>query len=189
MKRDEIDFVPVVLVGGSSTRFGRDKLLEPVGGSLLVDHPIRALREATGAAVFVVGECDARVAARADGVIADPYPGTGPIGGVLAAIDFAKRDVVVLAGDLPGIDAAAVRLLLDAAAANPGASAVVGRCGDRVHPTIGVYRVACAEALRAAMASGRRSLGRAVPEGCRVEVEIPAAAVVNVNRREDLLGE
>jgi molybdopterin-guanine dinucleotide biosynthesis protein A len=183
---NERNVLPVVLVGGASARFGRDKLLEPMGGGgLLVDRPIRALREATGAAVMLVGACDALVAARADGVIEDPYPGVGPIGGVLASIEYAHGDVVVLAGDLPGIDADSVRLLLAAAAGNPEAWAVVART-DRVQPAIGVYRVACVDSLQAAMASGRRSLGRAVPEERRVEVEIPAGAARNVNRVEDL---
>ena len=56
---------PVVLVGGKSRRFGRDKLREPIGESRaewLVDRPIRALREVFGARVAVVGECDADVA-------------------------------------------------------------------------------------------------------------------------------
>lgn len=183
-----MDVVPVALVGGSSSRFGRDKLLEPIGdsGDLLVDRPIRALREATGAAVMIVGACDERVGQRADGVIDDPYPGVGPIGGVLAALEFAQRNVVVLAGDLPGIDAASVRLLLDAAAREPGAWAVVARTGDRVHPTIGLYRMACVGALREAMDAGRRSLGRAVGEERRVEVEIPVEAARNVNRVGDL---
>jgi|GEM_PF-3345931 len=190
MSRDGItnatDALPVVLVGGASTRFGRDKLLEPLAsGGLLVDRPIRALREATGLPVLIVGACDDRVAARADGVIEDPYPGVGPIGGVLAAMEFARGEVVTLAGDLPGIDAASVRLLIESAARHPDAWAVVART-DRPHPTIGVYRPACVTALRTAMEAGRRSLGRAVPAACRVEVEIARLAARNVNRPEDL---
>ncbi len=50
---------PVVLVGGRSTRFGRDKLREPVGCARepLVQRPIRALRAVFGPRVMLVGEC------------------------------------------------------------------------------------------------------------------------------------
>ena len=48
---------PIVLVGGSSRRFGRDKLREPVAGpdgsvGWLVDRPIAALRGVFGRVVM-----------------------------------------------------------------------------------------------------------------------------------------
>jgi len=180
-------FRPVVLVGGASARFGRDKLLEPIGdgGALLVDQPIGALREATDAPVSLVGACAPGVASRADGVIDDPYPGTGPTGGVLAALEAGPHDIIVLAGDLPGIDAATVRRLIDAANKYPDAWALIATT-DRPHPTIGIYRQACVPALRAALESGRRSLERAIPEDRRALVEVSPGACVNVNRPDDL---
>ena len=52
---------PVVLVGGQSSRFGRDKLIESVHGELLVSRPINALRAVFGNRVAIVGECDQQV--------------------------------------------------------------------------------------------------------------------------------
>src|SRR5262245_59553696 len=85
-------FQPIVLVGGKSTRFGRDKLREVVGDGWLVDRPIAALREVFGARVAVVGECDDEVAQRGDRVITDRFPGVGPIGGIVSALEVGQEE-------------------------------------------------------------------------------------------------
>jgi len=176
------DIRAVVLVGGASSRFGRDKLLEPMGDGVLVDRPIGVLREVFGSA-GVVGACDGRVAERADFVVDDPYPGKGPIGGVLAALEHAGGAVFVLPGDMPAIDAASVRAILEEAGRHPEAVAVIGRT-DRPEPCIGVYRRSALALLAAAIREDRLSIGRAIGE--RVEVPIELGAARNVNRVEDL---
>ena len=122
--RDDID--PFVLTGGRSSRFGRDKLLVSTrDGLLLIDHPIAALRSVFGPRVAIVGQCDSSLSARADRVIDDPYPGVGPIGGIVAALESTSRDVFVLAGDLPGIESGHVRQIFDIAKVSPNAHAVL----------------------------------------------------------------
>jgi molybdopterin-guanine dinucleotide biosynthesis protein A len=152
---------------------------------LLVDQPIRALREALGGAVAVVGACHPNVASRADFEIDDPYPGIGPIGGVLASLEHASRDVFVLAGDLPAIDAVTVRTIIKHAANCPDAWAVIART-DRLHPTIGLYRPGCTNLLRQQIAAGRLALRHAIPHAHRLEVAIEPGAAANVNRPEDV---
>lgn len=174
---------PVVLVGGRSRRFGRDKLLEPIANSdnLLVDQPIRALREAFESAVAVVGDCHPKVAARADFVIDDPYPGVGPIGGVLAALKHARQDIFVLSGDLPHIDAHTVRSITTKAADHPSAWAVIART-EVLHPTIGIYRHECTDLLLDHVTAGRLALRNAIPRDHRLEVNIDPLTATNVNR-------
>src|SRR5690606_32636942 len=121
---------PVVLVGGRSRRFGRDKLREPVEDGWLVDAPIRALRAVFGPVVAAVGACDPEVAARFDRVIEDRYPGAGPAGGVLSALQATGGAVFVLAGDLARITEREVRAVMAAAAGAPTAWAVMA-CGSR----------------------------------------------------------
>ncbi len=175
---------PIVLVGGASTRFGRDKLREPVGGGWLVDRPIAVLREVFGARVAAVGNCDPRVAARADRHVADRYPGTGPLGGIAAAIEEFGADVFVLAGDMPVVTADVVRAILVAGAADPDAWAVLAR-SDRPEPCIGLYRRACLAALKAQLA-GHRSLRGVVPDARMRLVPIDAGAAINANTPDAL---
>ncbi len=175
---------PVVLVGGRSRRFGRDKLREPVGGGLLVDRPIAALRAVFGPSVALVGDCDPAVASRGDSQLADGFPGCGPIGGILTALDVFGCAVFVLSGDLPGVTASGVRAVLDAAAANPTAAAVVGAAA-RPEPCFGVYRPACADVLRSTVSEGRLDLWRLIEREGWATISLPATEVVNVNTLED----
>lgn len=176
---------PVVLVGGKSLRFGRDKLLEPVPGGVLVDRPIAALRAVFGPRVLTVGECDPRVGARADGTIWDRYPGAGPIGGILSALEATGIGVFVLGGDLPAMDDTGVGSILAAAAARPAAAAVLAR-GAKPEPCIGLYRPAAAARLRSHLRTGRASLFDAIPPDEAVHVSLPPSQLVNANEPRDL---
>jgi molybdopterin-guanine dinucleotide biosynthesis protein A len=177
---------PVVLVGGRSRRFGRDKLREPVGGGWLVDRPITALREVFGPRVGVVGPCDPAVAARADLVIPDRYPGIGPTGGILSALEETGGDIFVLAGDLPRITAEAVQLIVKRGAEGPGAWAVLADSG-RLEPCIGLYRASCLGPLRERIGDGQAArLWDLVPAEHLIRVAIPAALAANVNTPDNL---
>jgi molybdopterin-guanine dinucleotide biosynthesis protein A len=179
---------PVVLVGGKSRRFGRDKLREPVGGASnewLVDRPIAALRAVFGPVVAAVGDCDAAVAARFDRVIPDRHPGAGPIGGIVSALGAARTVVFVLAGDLPRITPEAIRSVLQHAEASPLAWAVMA-AADRLEPCVALYRPFAAPALAQRLASGQRSLHDAIPREHLATVSLPAELLANANEPRDL---
>ncbi len=179
--------LPVVLAGGRSVRFGRDKLREPFGDGMLIDVSLAALRGVFGAPVAVVGVCHADVAARADLVIEEGEPGRGPIGGIVAALEhpMGRDGVFVLAGDLAAITAAEVRAIWGVAEEHPGALAVLADSG-RIEPCIGVYRHAALGLLRERIASGRRSLHDALPTDGVVRVSVDAERARNVNVVSDL---
>lgn len=180
---------PVVLVGGTSRRFGRDKLREPLesspGSQWLVDRPIAALRAVFGPRVAAVGDCDPEVSARADLVIPDTRHAAGPIGGVLSALEQAGGDVFVLSGDLPYVTENAILAVLAAARTRPGALVVLAAT-DRMHPCIGLYRGASAEFLRVHLAAGRHSLFDAVPAGLVATAAIDPREAHNVNTPDAL---
>lgn len=176
---------PIVLVGGRSRRFGRDKLREPVQGCWLVDHPIRALREVFGPRVAVVGECHPEVAARADMVIPDRYPGVGPIGGILSALEHTQGSVFVLPGDLPRVSGGDLLAILGVATRCPEAWAVLSRT-DAPEPCVGLYRLVASGSLRDRMLSGRMAIYDAIPPDQVVWVPMPASSLLNLNKPEDL---
>ena len=180
--------LPVVLVGGKSLRFGSDKLRAGVDGGWLVDRPIAALRAVYGPRVVLVGACDAAVAGRADGVVADAFPGAGPMGGIVSALRASGgAGIFVLAGDMPGVTAEDVRAVLAGAVAAPGAWAVLAEAG-RLHPCFGVYRAGALATLEARLAAGERGLTGALPAERVARVAVAARAAANVNTPGELEG-
>lgn len=182
---------PIVLVGGRSRRFGRDKLREPLGRTdsskeLLVDRPIAALRGVFGPRVAAVGECDPLIRERADLVICDRYPDRGPLGGILSALEGTGGDVFVLPGDVPKIEAGPIESIVAAAEQSSHAWAVLAMT-TQVEPCIGVYRRAALSTLRERIDSNERlSLHDALPSEHVLLVAVDARWTHNVNTVLDL---
>ena len=175
--------MPIVLVGGRSTRFGRDKLSEPLpNGDRMIDRPIRALRDALHAPVTLVGNCAPEVRSRGDAMLDDGYPGVGPLGGILHALQVLRCDVFVLAGDLPFIEPGDIRQIADAALLMSEARVIRARG----QPCIGIYRFSLVERLGARLRSGDLSL-MSVAYGRELgELDVPLRNVRNVNTPDAL---
>lgn len=122
--------VGIVLAGGRSSRFGRDKLAEPIDGEPLLWRPIRALAAAGCAEVVVVLAPDAPEPALPLDVAVpvrfarDPEPFGGPLVGLHAGlVAVPGRLALVVAGDQPDLRPALLRLLAERAA--PGLAVAV----------------------------------------------------------------
>lgn len=168
----------------------RDKAFVEVAGTAMAARVGDALRQAGATEVVAVGGDAARLQALGFDVVADDTPGEGPLGAILTAFAAAPTDVVVvLACDLPGADPGAVTAVVAALAAEPGAAAAWPEADGTSHVLHAAWRTSLAEApLAAAFAAGQRSVRRAA-DGLGVVVvrDVPADALVNANRPEDLV--
>lgn len=150
----------VLLAGGRSTRYGSPKALAEVGGRTILDRALAALDGAVGDAVIVANEPDAyRSAARP--IRPDVRPGTGVLGGILTATEWARERgreaALVLACDMPFVPAALLRRLADEAAAE--AVSIAASDGPRgVEPLCAVYGVDCADAIVRALDRDERAV-------------------------------
>jgi len=108
----------VVLAGGRSSRFGRDKLAEPIDGRPMLDHAIDAVRTLVSDIVVVVApETPAHGLPTDVRVAADPDAYQGPLAGLatgLRALDPGIERVIVIGGDMPTLVPAVLSRLLDA---------------------------------------------------------------------------
>ena len=105
----------IVLAGGASRRFGRDKLAEPIDGRPLLELAIDAVRPVADVVLVVLAPGDERDLPDDVKAIHDPVAHQGPLAGLragLLGLDAAVERVIVLGGDMPSAAAPVLRLLL-----------------------------------------------------------------------------
>lgn len=107
----------IVLAGGASSRFGRDKLMEDVGGEPMLHRAIGALGQVCTEVLVAVGPELPSPALPSIGlpvrVVRDGVLQGGPLHGILAGLEQAAEPVVlVAAGDMPSLRPAVLGLLL-----------------------------------------------------------------------------
>lgn len=166
----------IVLAGGRSSRFGRDKLAEPLDGWPLLHHAIEAVQEVATDVVVVVAPDAERQLPPGVLVAHDERAFEGPLAGLavgLAALDPQVEGVIVVGGDMPDMIPTVLRRLVDWLWSTDSAAVVLGVEG-KVGPLPMALR---AEAARSTandlLAGGERRL-RALPRAL-VSVVIPAA--------------
>jgi molybdopterin-guanine dinucleotide biosynthesis protein A len=185
--------IPVgfVLAGGRSARMGRDKALVPWGGTDLLGHALARLRAVTPDVRILCGG-ERRYVDRGVPVEVDRVPDSGPLGGVLAALEAAAgRAGLFLAVDLPFVPAGLLFRLLELADAS---DAVVPVSPRGPEPLCAVYRPECLPAVRAGMATGDLRMNGFWPRVRLREVtpaELsafgdPSLLFLNLNTPEDL---
>jgi molybdenum cofactor guanylyltransferase len=194
----------IVLAGGRSSRFGRNKLAEPVGGRPLLDHAILAVAAVTREVLVLVppvGEAP-RLPRSADSAVKisalrDPEPFGGPLVAVLAGLERAREPfALIVAGDMPRLSRdvlAALLRALDASDADAVALVFRGRrqplpLGLRVGAATGATRRLLADGVRSLLSLADALRTRELSEGEWRPLDPVAATLNDVDRPEDLAG-
>jgi molybdopterin-guanine dinucleotide biosynthesis protein A len=151
----------ILLVGGTSSRFGSPKELAEYEGEALADRAWRLLGDT----------CDERLAVGRGG-LADP--GTGPVAAIAAGLRVAAHELaVVVPVDMPLLTPAALGVLADA-------------CRDAAVAQAGPLPCAVARRALPAFETGERRL-RTVLDGLdTARVELDQRVLLNVNVPADL---
>ena len=174
-----------VLAGGASRRMGEDKALLPIGNQTLVERVASEVRAAAGDVTLVGG--GGRYSRFGYATVDDLYPGEGPLGGIITALRHSGAELnLIVACDMPGIRAEALRRLLGCARRS-AASVVVLETGDgRAHPLCGVYGLDVLDRLELTFAAGVRSLQEALRSEAVERVPAPDERwAANVNTPEE----
>ncbi|WP_207556028.1 molybdenum cofactor guanylyltransferase [Intrasporangium flavum] len=185
-ERDEVGVdrrvTVVVLAGGTSRRFGADKLAAPLGASTVLDRLLAELPARWP--VVLVGPV--RPTARPDAVWVREEPsGGGPLAGIAAAVPAAESDLVaVVAGDMPFAAPALETLVaaLDASGADVGGA--VARVDGRDNALLAAYRTDALRAVLPPEPHGRPA--RTLLTVPHVAVPVPAGPARDVDTPEDL---
>ncbi|MHB1041519.1 MAG: molybdenum cofactor guanylyltransferase [Eubacteriales bacterium] len=150
----------VILAGGKSARMGADKAFLAVGRDAIIEHVAREIGNIC-AEVLVAG--GSNEAGRRLGLknVPDLVPGSGPIGGIHAALHAASYEVcLVVACDMPFVSRALAIILMDRV---EGYDAAVPRHGVYVEPLFAVYRKTCLPAIEGSISASCRKVASFYP--------------------------
>ncbi len=149
------------MAGGGSTRFGRDKAIVKLGGKPMLTRMIELLQSVTKSAhlVAVSGE----YAEFGVGIVPDRWPGEGPLGGIITALEnTAARDPqcewnLILSCDMPFLTEDWLKYLIKRAEAS-GADVILPRSAGGPEPLCACWRTGTVITLRAAFERGVRKV-------------------------------
>ena len=164
---------------------GRDKALIAIDGVPMVERAVATVRAAGADEVRVTGGDRHRLSALGLIVDPDPEPFAGPLAALIWSLERARHETVfVLACDVPGVSAEAVRAVV---AARGDAAAAVPVHADRRQWLHGAWHRRCLPTLRSAYEAGERAIHRAVALLDVLTVEgLPAAALADADHPGDL---
>ena len=161
----------IVLAGGRSSRFGRDKLAEIVDGQSLLERAIVAALAVASDVVVVIAPGPDRPVPAGARLVHDTNAFQGPLAGLAIGLAALEPDVdraVVVGGDMPSLIPAVLARLSAALGATTDA-AVLDVDGRSVPLPMAVRRHVALPVARALLDAGEHRL-RALPLALRVAV-------------------
>lgn len=165
---------------------GRPKAVIEVEGVAMARRVADAVAAAGCDPVVAVGGDAAALASVGLATLPDRFPGEGPLGAVITALEHAAgAPVLVAACDLPWLDVATVSAILDASRVSSASDAVVASSG-RLEPLLSWWSPTALEHLRQRFDAGERAVHATLAGLSVVTVPVAASALHNVNRPDDL---
>ncbi|HYE07186.1 MAG TPA: molybdenum cofactor guanylyltransferase [Planctomycetota bacterium] len=167
------DLAVAILAGGASRRMGRDKALLTIGGETLLHRTARIGAEF--GEIIVVGRRRPGDWDLPATFIPDDRPGEGPLAAIDSVLAQTPYPTLVIPCDLPRLDPAALRWVIDSwTAAAPRSGFITLRSG-RAEPLFGIYTQAARTAIDDALEQGERSIQKVITASTFARREIPIA--------------
>lgn len=172
-----------VLAGGRSSRLGRDKALLPWPPNALAEgncqtllgHAIARLKNVCTTVSICANRDDLPFVGT---IVPDASPGSGPLGGIVAALEYSTTDWnLMLAVDLPLLPVEVLQALLSCALAEksgvtssgsslPPVACVLPKLDGLLQPLCGLYHRVLAPGLREALEQGNFKVMAALQQAC-----------------------
>jgi molybdenum cofactor guanylyltransferase len=157
-----------VLAGGGSRRFGRDKALVEFDGEPLIARLWRVLKTATAAPVRIIGDGSKYSQIGAE-CIADRWPGEGPLGGIITALEASDGSAnqgswnLIIGCDMPFLTSEWLRHITERAVASR-AEIIVPESNYGLEPLCACWRASAGPTLTRAFESGIRRVTEAMKQ-------------------------
>lgn len=175
-----------VLVGGRSSRMGTDKALIEIGNQPLAKRVAAEIGKICGT-VSLVGDPEVYGGLGLP-VVPDRFPGQGPLAGIEAALRATTVEWnLVVACDMPALDAGVLEDLFAAASENGGDCAVPSYSDGRIEPLCAVFHARCHARVLSALEGGIRKVTDALAGLAIRYVPVSSSEpFANLNTPEDL---
>lgn len=144
-----------VLAGGSSRRFGEDKLLYTLGGETVIEHTLKPLKVLCKRLCLVAKDTGKFSFLKGVELLKDSIEKQYALAGLYTALENMKGErALILAGDMPLVKEQVVRLLLHKAEA----PLTLFRIGGKLYPLFAVYYRQVLPELRVYLQTGGERL-------------------------------
>ncbi|MFM9376404.1 molybdenum cofactor guanylyltransferase [Gordonia sp. VNK21] len=193
MTHQHLNLAGIVLAGGRSRRMGQDKASLDFQGRPMLDTVVDVVAQRCAPVLVTAAQTSAAYGQLGESPnyqwVTAEEAGTGPLGGLVAALDVAAGAgapaAFVCATDMPLIEPELIDELLRAL--TPSVDAVIVRDGGRDHPMAGIYRTRVMPTLLGLIADGELRMLSAVDAIVthRVGISNPRW-LTNVDAPEDL---
>jgi molybdenum cofactor guanylyltransferase len=159
--KSEVGIAGYILVGGGSTRFGRDKALVEFDGQPMLARMMKLMRGVTkNVKVVTAPDKYAEFGAQ---LVADRWPGQGPLGGIITALEDAAQSAMrpewnlIVSCDMPFLTQEWLAFLGERAAKS-NAQVVFARSGTGPEPLCACWQTDAAAKLRSGFERGVRKV-------------------------------
>jgi molybdopterin-guanine dinucleotide biosynthesis protein A len=186
--------IGAILAGGASSRFGGEpKGLQRVGGIRIIDRVANALRSVASEILLVSNDSNATSWLPRVRVVNDVRAERGSLVGIHSALAAAGNAVIVVAWDMPFVDAELLGLISDRSRAERFATVPEGPGG--IEPFCAMYTPACLPMIEAAIDADELRMSTVLgrfPSLTRIPVDDvraigdPSRLFFNVNDTADL---
>lgn len=171
-----LDVRGYVLAGGGSSRFGRDKALVRIGANPLLLQIAQLTQTCTSEVAIVASAQKYRELVDKVEIIEDRWPGEGPLGGIITALQHAAvtdRSAewnLILSCDMPFLTAEWLKfLVVHALESDQETQVILPHSTHGPEPLCACYRTNAAEPLKSVFDSGVRKVTQALKQ-VRTEV-------------------
>jgi molybdenum cofactor guanylyltransferase len=154
----------IILAGGSSLRLGYNKLFLKMGDRYLIDIVIDSLSQFTSSLLIVTREDQMDLIKShicSENVVADLFPGKGPLGGIYTGLANAPNTYSFIVGcDMPFINSALAGYIINNA---HDYDAILPKIGNMIEPLHAIYSRNCLSKIECLLQMERLSIAQLFP--------------------------
>lgn len=160
-----------LLVGGKSSRMGRNKSMLEINGEPLIERTVNLITPLLEKITLIISAAESSNPQNTNlysnfglPLLADLWPNAGPLVGIATALASAKTQwCLILACDMPFLTRDWLTFLLDQMSEAPEQiDAIVPETARGLEPLCALYRSSCAPTLAAALDRGTRKVTDAI---------------------------